>query len=519
MLLALLASIPFLVLFILLIPLKKPAVKALPIVWLTALLISIFVWNINSIYIASSFVRAIFMTLEIMLIVLGAVWLLEIVKETKQIQNIQNFLASISPDARVQGLIIGWLFVSLMEGVAGFGTPAAIAAPLLVALGFKPILAVSVALIGNSVATTFGAAGTPILLGFGSLGVDKIILESSGHISAILHGIASIIIPISLVYIITREKKKKNAFKEMIPFSVFAWLVFSVPYVLTAIFIGPELPSILASLLSLVVISYASKKKFLIPKQSFYFKKSNDKKLNLKGIISSILPYILVVSLLLVSRAVIPLKSFLQSISISYNSILGSTVNFSYLPVFTPAFYFFISIMISSLVLKTPFKTIKTSFNNSLLKIKSATIALVFALGFVQLLIFSSMNSRGLSSMPVLIAETLGNFFGMFYPFVSPFIGAFGSFISGSNTVSNILFGVFQSESAIALGISIPLILALQAVGGAVGNMIAIHNVLAASATVGIKHQESLIIKKNIVVMLIYLLILGVLGMIAIRLF
>ena len=517
MLLAIIASIPFILLFILLIPLKRPAIKALPIVWFVALIISYFVWNIELIYIPSSFLRAIFMALEIMLIVLGAVWLLEIVKQTKHIKNIEDFLAAISPDSRIQGIIIGWLFVSLMEGVAGFGTPAAIAAPLLVALGFTPLLAVTVALIGNSVATTFGAAGTPILLGFGNLGFERTILEQSGHFSAIFHSIASIVIPLSIVYLIS--SKKKGAFKEAIPFAIFTWFVFTVPYLLSALFLGPELPSILASLISLMIISFAARKEFLTPRKEFMLKKQKQKKIEPKKAIFSMLPYLIVVSLLMASRAIPELRSALQSVSISWNNILGSSTQFSYLPLFTPAFYFFVAIVISLFAFKTPYKIVKSSLMESFLKIKSATIALIFALGFVQILIASSTNLRNIQSMPVVIAEALGNLFGNFYPFISPSIGALGSFISGSNTVSNILFGIFQSQSAVTLGISIPIILALQTVGGAVGNMIAIHNILAASATVGLKNQESLIIKKTIVVMLIYLLILGVLGMIAVRFF
>ncbi len=512
-LLALIASIPFILLFVLLIPAKKPAVKALPIVWLTALIIAFFVWRIEPIYIPSSFLKAIFMTIEIMLIVLGAVWLLELIKHTKHMKNIQEFFAGISPDARVQGIIIGWLFVSLMEGVAGFGTPAAIAAPLLVALGFTPILAVTVALIANFVATTFGAAGTPILLGFGNLGFERAILEQSGQFSAVFHAIASIVVPLAITYLIA--SKKKNAFKEFIPFALFAWLIFVIPYLLSALFIGPELPTIIASLLSLTIVSYAAKKNFLVPKNRITFKKQRKKQINPRKALFSAMPYMIIVLSLLITRAVLPIRIFLQSLKINLESILSSSLSFSYLPFFTPSFFFFLAIAVSTIVYKIPKKTITVTLKGSANRIKSAAIALIFALGLVQLLIASSNNTKGFAGMPILIAETLGNLFGSFYPFVSPFIGAFGSFISGSNTVSNILFGVFQTESAVALGLSIPIVLALQAAGGAVGNMIAIHNVLAASATVGLKDQESAIIRKTMFAMFIYLLILGILGMVA----
>ena len=518
-LLALIASFPFLILFVLLIFKRWPAVKALPITWLLTLLISVFFWNVQRIYILSSFVKGILMAMEIMLIVFGAVWLLELVKQTNHMKTIQNFLSNISNDARVQGIIIGWFFVSLMEGVAGFGTPAAVTAPLLVALGFTPLLAVTVTLIANSVATTFGAAGTPILLGFGSLGFENQILQQSANISALIHSIASIIIPLSIVYIITLQNKKPKSFRSMIPFILFSWLVFSIPYLFVTIFVGPELPSIIASIISLVVLSFLAKKKFLLPKNEFIFKKTKAKHVSLKNTISSFMPYIFVISFLLFTRAFMPLRTLLTSISISWNNIFGSSVSHSYLPLFTPAFYFLISIIISFLFYKTNSKIIFESFKHSVLIVKNAFFALIFAVGLVQLFIVSENNFNDMLGMPMIIANSVGNLFGNFFPFVSPFIGSLGSFISGSNTVSNILFGLFQSESAIALGLSIPLILALQAVGGAVGNMIAIHNVVAASATVGLENQESSIIKKTILVMFVYLAFAGLLGLILMNIF
>ena len=526
-LLALIAAFPFLLLFILLIFRHWPAIRALPVVWFVTLLSSVFIWRIESVYISASFIRGVFMALEIILIIFGAVWVLEILKKTKHMNVIQDFLANISPDIRIQGIIIGWLFVSLMEGVAGFGTPAAIAAPLLVALGFAPLLAVSVTLIANSVATTFGAAGTPILLGFGNLGLKRIVLEQTGQMSAIFHFIASIIIPISIVYLIVTEYKKINPnkknintpIKSTIPFCVFAWLAFGIPYILSTIFIGPELPSIIGAIFGLTVVSIAAKKGFLIPKQTMMFKKKKRKNVSLKNILISTFPYIAIVLFLMITRTIMPLRSLIQSIQISIPSILGSSIGFSYQPLFTPAFYFILTGLISLFVFKTSFKHAKETAKNSFMKIRNATVALIFALGLVQLLMASENNLSGIASMPLILAESVGKLFGQAFPIISPLIGAFGSFISGSNTVSNILFGAFQNQSAISLGISVPIILALQAAGGAIGNMIAIHNVLAASATVGLHHKESKIIRKTIVVAILYSLIVGILGFIAINIF
>ncbi len=524
-LLASIAATPFIVLFFLLVYKRWPAIKAIPLVWALVLVISVTIWKVDTIYIPASFIRGALMALEIMLIIFGAVWVLEVLKKSGRIQSIQDFLASISPDARVQGIIIGWLFVSLMEGVAGFGTPAAMAAPLLVAVGFSPVLAVSVALISNSVATTFGAAGTPVLLGLGSMDLERAALEQIGQNSAIFHFVASIVVPLAVVMLIVKEHKRKNkkhperAFSSMVPFAIFSWLVFGIPYVLATFLIGPELPSIIAAIIALCVVSVAAHHGFLVPKHVISFKKGKKKVVSAKEAIWSVLPYVLIVLFLMLTRTIGQLRSALQSIEVSFSSILGSGLGFSYQPLFTPAFFFILSGMIAILLYKQGRTEIKESAKDAFMRVRIATVALIFALALVQLFMATENNASGIESMPLALAGAVSGIFGWAFPLVSPLIGAFGSFISGSNTVSNILFGAFQQETALALGMSVPIILALQAAGGAIGNMIAVHNVLAANATVGLQNEESTIIRKTIVVAIIYSVLVGIMGLIAISIF
>src|SRR3989344_413719 len=180
------AILPFVLLLVLIVVKKWSSLKVMPLVWFVTALISLLIWKLNIKLISASFIKGTFLTLEIMLIIFGAVWLLTILQEKKRMHYIQEFLSSISPDARIQAIIIAWLFGSLIEGVAGFGTPAAIVAPLLVSLGFTPLLSVVLALISNSTAVSFGAAGTPILLGLGSLNIEKDILQEVTRNTALL---------------------------------------------------------------------------------------------------------------------------------------------------------------------------------------------------------------------------------------------------------------------------------------------------------------------------------------------
>jgi len=145
-----------------------------------------------------------------------------------------------------------------------------------------------------------------------------------------------------------------------------------------------------------------------------------------------------------------------------------------------------------------------------------AGFVLVFTVPMVRIYINSDVNALGLSSMPIAMADWVSLNVGAVWPFFAPFIGALGAFIAGSNTVSNLMFALFQHGVATALGISAAMIVALQAVGAAAGNMIAIHNVVAASATVGLLGQEGATLRRTLLPTLYYLVATGCLGLFAI---
>jgi lactate permease len=507
-----LALLPFILLLILIVMFRKPAIIAMPIVWFITVLIAIFIWKVELLWIVGSFVKGSLIALEIMLIIFGAVWLIVLLKEKKQIDTIQYFLSSISKDARIQVILIAFLFGAIIEGVAGFGTPAALAAPLLVSLGFTPFLAVVVSLIANSTPVSFGAAGTPILIGLGGLGFNQEIIREVTINVALLHSIASFIIPLILVYFVVsyHRKAKMGEFVKAVPFAIFSWLVFVIPFYLTARYIGPELPSIVGGLFGLIVVGSAAHFGFLVPKKEIIFSKHKPIKHNFKEISLSILPYIILILLLSVTRVFLGLKELLSSIGLGFNNFFGLSLSYKYLPFFVPSFFIILTVFVSVMFYKVSRSEFKRSVLISFEKIKYPLIALIFAVALVQLIIVSGNNNSGLESMPLLLAESVSSVAGESYIFGASYVGLFGSFISGSNTVSNLLFGVFQSEAAKALGLSFILILALQVVGGAVGNMIAIHNVLAASATVGLKGQEGRIIRRTILVSLLYALLVGI---------
>ena len=521
LILILFALLPFILLLALILLLKWPAFYSMPITYLITLLIGLYIWKISPLLITASFIKGLFITLEIMLIIFFAVFFIAILKEKHQIRKLQETLSIISEDARIQVIIIAFLFGSLIEGIAGFGTPAALAAPLLVSLGFTPLLSVILSLIANSTSVSFGAAGTPILLGLGSLGLERSILEQVARQVAFLHIIGGFIIPLFLVgFVVSAKGWNKKDFFSAVPFAIFSWIVFAILYILTAWFIGPELPSIIAGFFGLIIAGTAAHYGFLTPKKVISFgKQKKVKQINLKGFLNATLPYLLIVVLLVVSRLIPFIKEKLISVSVKFDSIFGLEISYKFLPFFTPSFYFLLTGIICLFIFRSDKKDVQITLSRTWAKIKKPFVALVFALALVQLLIFSGNGAFGLASMPLLLAQAIAVLFNKAYIFVAPFVGSFGSFMAGSNTLSNLLFGKLQIETAKVLGFSFIVILALQVVGGAIGNMIAIHNILAASATVGLHGREGKIIRKTIWVMLIYGLIIGVLGLLMIFIF
>lgn len=279
---ALLAFSPILLAAILLVGLRLPAKKAMPAVYLLAFGVALFSWKVTLTHVLASTIQGLFITFDILYIIFGAILLLNTLKHSGGITAIRAGFSKITDDRRVQVIIIAWLFGSFIEGASGFGTPAAIASPLLVALGFPATAAVMIGMMIQSTPVTFGAVGTPILVGVrGGLQSPELTarLVETGvsfegylhHIaaqSAIFHGITGTMTPLLMVMMMTRFFGKNKSWTEglsIAPFAIFGGLAFTIPYTLTGIFLGPEFPSLIGALIGLAIVTFAAHRKFLIP--------------------------------------------------------------------------------------------------------------------------------------------------------------------------------------------------------------------------------------------------------------
>jgi lactate permease len=545
---ALLAATPILVAAILLVGLQWPARRAMPVVYLAAAAIALYFWEMSLNRVLASSLQGIVVTIAVLWIIFGAIMLLNTLQNSGAITTIRAAFTDISPDRRVQVLIIAWLFGCFIEGASGFGTPAAIVAPLLVAIGFPALAAIVIGMMIQSTPVSFGAVGTPILIGVkGGLDFVKISAELTAAGStweaflrlitsevAIGHAIVGTLMPLLMVVMLTRFFGKKKSWTEglsMAPFAIFTGLSFAIPYALTGIFLGPEFPSIVGALVGLSIVVPAAKYGFLIPEEIWDFAPSKEWPAGWFGTIQprkpsaeekfislplAWTPYLLVAALLVASRVIAPFKAFLLSVSFGFRNILGEAgINASLEPLYLPGGILVFVCLITFFLHGMKPAQLASATTAAGKTLVGAGFVLIFTIPMVRILINSGVNGAGFASMPVAMASFVAETFGAVYPLFAPTVGALGAFIAGSNTVSNMMLSQFQFEVANALRVSGAAMVSLQAIGAAAGNMIAIHNVVAASATVGLLGQEGKTLRMTIIPTLYYIAAAGILGLVA----
>jgi lactate permease len=547
--LVLLSLIPLAAIFILMVSFRWPATKAMPLALGLTIILVLFVWKTPINWVLASGLNGIVVMLKIMLIVFGALTLLFTLRESGALGIINEGFSTISLDRRVQTIIIAWLFGGFIEGAAGFGVPPALVAPLLLSLGFPALASVIVALIANTTPVSFGTVGTPTVIGIGStLNTSEVLktisengmeytgfLAKIGNWTALMHAVPGILMPLIMVVVLTRffgEKRSIREGLEIWPYAIFAGLCFVVPFVAVALLLGPEFPSLVGGLIGMFILIPLTKAGFLRPKKIWDFPAKEKWESTWSGSISfpnippkgklslakAWTPYASIGILLVLSRvSFLPVYGWIRSVKISFSHLLGTTVNTDIDPLNNSGI---LPCMLIAL-LCIPFfdlnkKQVYLAWREAGKRIKGPLTALFFAIPMVQIMIISGTNEHGYLSMAVSLAQYLANIFKSAWPFVDAFVGALGAFMSGSNTVSNMLFSLLQYSVADKIGISHIIIVSLQNVGGSLGNMINIQKIITACAVVGLTGVEGLIIKRGTLPLLFALVVTGIIGVIAV---
>ncbi len=541
------AALPIIVAAILLVGFRLPAKKAMPVVYLVTTAVALYVWEVTFNRVLASTIQGLLITIAVLWIIFGAILLLNTLKHSGAIKVIRQGFNNISPDRRIQVVIIAWLFGSFIEGASGFGTPAAIAAPLMVAIGFPAMAAVMVGMMIQSTPVSFGAVGTPILIGVNK-GLDsegigatlqglgsnwEAYLQIITSEVAIVHAITGTLIPLFMIMMMTRFFGKNKSWTEglsVIPFAIFGGLAFTIPYALTGVFLGAEFPSLIGALVGLAIVTTAAKKGFLVPKNTWDFAPKEEwpvhwvSKLEIKmdamnekvdmSLTRAWIPYLLVAAILVLTRVSSDAMAIAKSWVIPFKDILGEGLGYSIVPLYLPGGILVFVVLVTYFLHRMEFKEMKEALSESSKVMLGAGFVLIFTIPLVRILINSGVNAAGFDSMPVAMANWVATSVGDIYPLFAPMVGALGAFIAGSNTVSNMMLSQFQFGVADALSISTAFMVALQAVGAAAGNMIAIHNVVAASATVGLLDQEGETLRRTIIPTIYYCLVAGIIGLI-----
>lgn len=239
------------------------------------------------------------------------------------------------------------------------------------------------------------------------------------------------------------------------------------------------------------------------------------------GAFKAWLPYVLIAAILILTRLpFLIVQPVLNRWTLTWVSILGQPgVDFSIAPLYVPGIIPFLLVSVLALFLyRLSVRESVKVFTQTTKQLLPAAVALFFSVAVVRILIQSQVNPLGLESMVITMSSFASEIFRRSWPFFAPFVGILGAFISGSNTVSNLLFGGFQFGVAENLGISRIFVLALQGIGGAVGNMICVHNVVAVGATVGVLGREGRIVRQNLFPAVLYGLGVGLVGQVIVML-
>lgn len=539
--LSFLSLLPIIVVGVFLVGLRWPASKAMPISYIVAVGLALFVWQVPGAQVAAASINGLVTAGTLLYIIFGAILLLNTLQESGGIRAIRQGFTEISPDRRIQVIIIAWLFGSFIEGASGFGTPAAVAVPLMVGLGFPAMAAVIAGMVIQSTPVSFGAVGTPVLVGIQTgLSADQgitndflaLVTAIGGKVS-ILHMIAGTLVPLFVVALMTRFFGKNKSYTEGIKvwkFALFASFSMTIPYVIVANTLGPEFPSMIGGLVGLAIVVSAAKKGFLLPpKEEVWDFEEKSKwdpewtgnieikdiahKSGSMSLMRAWSPYILVGLFLVLTRlSFLPLGGWMKAWTVTFSNIFGSEISSSFQPLYLPGTIFILVSILTYFIHSMNGSAYKRAWAQSGKTTLAASTALIFTVPMVQVFANTGGGAAGFDKMPIELANGAAALAGEFWPFFATFIGGLGAFIAGSNTVSNMMFSLFQYDVGSQIGVDPTWIVALQAVGGAAGNMICVHNVVAASAVVGLVGKEGTVIRKTLLPFAYYALIAGAIG-------
>jgi lactate permease len=484
------ASIPLVWLFIGLIWIRMPAHKAAVIGVLLTLFNALAVWRMPASHAFQALVEGgLFALWPIFWVILVAIFMYNMSIESGSMDTIKNLLISITEDKRVQALLLAMGFGGFIEAMAGYGTAVAIPASIMAAIGFEPMSAAIICLVANTVPTIFGVVGIPVITLAQITGLDL----KTVTINVALQLLPFVVVmPFVLALLVT---KSIRGLKGITGLCLASGAAFAIGQTVVAYLVGPELAAAAGSILSMAIIILWSKLKDR--------SKNNGTAITVKEGFTACLPFIIMI-ILIVSTRLLPFLDFLNKYPFVHKVYIyrgegGKPVSFSLLN--TPGSLLLLSTIVGSLFQGIGIKNIVRVFLSTARKLKNSMVTIVAVVALAKLMGYSGMVS--------VIAAGISAAAGGLFPVFSPLIGAIGTFLTGSDTSSNILFGLLQKQTAVQIGVSPDWLVAANGSGATAGKMISPQSIVIATTSTHLEGKEGEILSTTIKYCLAYVIILG----------
>lgn len=512
---ALAAAIPIFVIFYLLAIRRAPGQVAGILALIAAFLVAVLVFRMPfSTALIATIMGAAYGIFPIFWIVITAIFIYNMTVETGKFDIIKNSIATITDDRRLQALLIAFAFGAFLEGAAGFGTPVAISAGMLVGLGFNPLYAAGLCLIANTAPVAFGGIGIPIIVAGQVTGIDTMkISQMVGRQLPFL----SFFIPIWLIVLMSGWKSTI----EVLPACLVAGASFAILQFFSSNFLGPELPDILSSLAA--IFSLTIFLKLWKPASIWRFPGEKENKIAAASIPSyssgellvAWAPFI-ILTVMVILWGLKPVKALIDAPTLSiyvpglHNAItqvapivktptpMAAAYKINWLSAAGTAV--FIASILSAMILGVSPGQFFRIFGKTLKQLKKPLITIPSVLGLAYVMNYSGMSS----TLGLFLAGT-----GSFFPFFSAWLGWLGVFLTGSDTSANALFGNLQAVTAQQVGVDPVLTVAANSSGGVTGKMISPQSIAVATAATGLVGKEGDLFSFTVMHSLILAVIVG----------
>lgn len=476
---------PLIVVLVGILGFKQPAKRVAPLALVWTLLLGFTYFNVTGASFAENVTvfdaliwKGIKEGLKIVLMVFGAFVILNILRKTGAIDDVKATIAHISDDRRVQVIIIGLMLPIFLEGAAGAGSPAAIAAPFLVALGFDPVTSIAVALLGDATPCSWGGAGLTTINGGAALvdaGVSTVALNSS--MVGRFHMFGVLVIPFLMIALAFGKK----GFKGIVPYLTFTGVTTGLVMFLLSNFVGAEVTSMGTGLISIALsVVYVRIFKIKTP-EKFRHKQTKEKRKY--SSLRALSPYAYMLVLL-------------PTVRYGFPALVKN--GFAVMCTFGYIFWVDLVILLSGILGALTLGVTAKQYFKICKETAVSVLPVLVTIG--SLLIVSYIMQSENTGMINLIATDVASVVGRLYPAAAVLIGSGGAFVTGTGLGSNIMFADMHMQAAEALGMNPITVFAGQNAGASLGNMICPNNTVASCATVGENGNENKVMRRTLLV-------------------